>query len=197
MLKIGLCGGMGAGKTIVGKLLDEFGIPCISSDELARVAVEKGNKCLEELTEYFGKKIIYPDGTLNRSVLAAIAFSSPENSEMLNKITHPYITELLNQRILTLETDSKAVFIDAPLLFESGLDREFDFNVAVVADTDIRVSRAIMRDGISAEQALARIGKQKSNEFLIENCDYYIENNVSLDKLREKVEMLLQKLGVI
>ena len=197
MLKIGLCGGMGAGKTVVGELLGEFGIPCINSDELAREVVNKGSKCLDELAEYFGDVILNSDGSLNRKKLAELAFSSPEKSEMLNKITHPHITDLLNSKINILEADNKAVFIDAPLLFESGLDKEFDFNVAVIADTKTRINRAVERDGITPELAMARIEKQKSNEFLIENCDYYIENNSNIDELKEKLLLLLQKLGVV
>lgn len=198
MLKIGLCGGMGAGKTEVSRILAKMGVPSINTDELSRTACEKGSECVNELVQFFGKSILASDGSLDRKALAKIAFSKAEYTNKLNKITHPHITDVMNRQLEEFEKQGvSAVFIDAPLLFESGLDKEFDFNVAVIADEESRIARALKRDGITREAAIERMKKQKSNDFLIENCDYYIENNGSSEELEQKVKDLALKLGII
>ena len=198
MLKIGLCGGTGAGKTEVGRILAEFGFPTINTDELSRITCQKGSDCVKELVEHFGYDIIDVDGNLDRKKLASKAFLSKSAAESLNIITHPHIIKLMNQKITEYEKNGvKAVFIDAPLLFESGLASQFDFNVAVIADEQKRIKRAANRDGLDAEQVVQRIKRQKSDAFLIEHCDFYIENNAEHAQLRENVMDILNKLNLI
>ena len=198
MLKIGLCGGMGAGKTEVSRILAKMGVPSINTDELSRIACEKGSECVNELVGFFGSFILASDGSLDRKALAKIAFSKAEYTDKLNKITHPHITDVMNRKLEEFEKQGvSAVFIDAPLLFESGLDKVFDFNVAVIAYEESRIARALKRDGITREAAIERMKKQKSNDFLVENCDYYIENNGSSEELKQKVKDLALKLGII
>ena len=198
MLKIGLCGGTGAGKTEVCRILSKLGIPSINTDALSRIACEKGGSCLNELVRFFGDTILNPDGELDRKALAKIAFSTPQNADKLNKMTHPHIIVVMN-RILEehKKSGAKAVFIDAPLLFESGLNEVFDLNVAVVADLESRIRRASVRDGIGREAAMDRIRRQKSDDFLIENCDYFIENNAGSKELEKSVKDLVTKIGII
>ena len=198
MLKIGLCGGTGAGKTEVGKILGSYGFPTINTDMLSREVCSKGSECVAELADHFGSDIIDEEGNLDRKKLASKAFLSKSAAETLNKITHPHIIKLMN--ILISEHDkngAKAVFIDAPLLFESGLDKEFDYNVAVIADEKIRIQRASRRDGLDEEQVIQRIRRQKNDAFLIEHCDYYIENNDGEEKLRENVLKLLKDMNLL
>ena len=198
MLKIGLCGGTGAGKTQVGRILAQFGIPTINTDELSRVACLKGSECVFELAAHFGSDIIDEEGNLDRKKLAQKAFLSKSAAETLNKITHPHIIKLMNEKIVECERNgAKAVFVDAPLLFESGLAEQFDFNVAVIADEEKRIQRAANRDGLDAEQVIQRIKRQKSDAFLVEHCDYYIENNDTETELRDRVVNLLKELKLL
>lgn len=198
MLKIGLCGGTGAGKTEVGRILAQFGILTINTDELSKIACSTGSVCIQELVDEFGADIIDRNGSLDRKKLAQIAFLSKSTADSLNKITHPHIIELMNQKINEYEqSGAKAVFVDAPLLFESGLAEQFDYNVAVVADEQKRIQRAASRDGLDAEQVKQRIRRQKSNAFLIEHCDFYIENNDAAAQLHGSVENLLKKLNLL
>lgn len=198
MLRIGLCGGTGAGKTEVGRILAAYGFPTINTDELSRVACSKGSACVIELVNHFGSDIIDSEGNLDRKKLAQKAFLSKSAAESLNNITHPHIIILMNEKINeNAKSGAKAVFIDAPLLFESGLSEQFDYNVAVIADEQIRIKRASERDGLDEEQVKQRIKRQKSDAFLIEHCDFYIENNDGETELRGRVENLLKKLNLI
>ena len=198
MLRIGLCGGTGAGKTEVSRILATYGFPTINTDELSRIVCSKGSACVVELANHFGSDIIDSEGNLDRKRLAEKAFFSKSSAECLNNITHPHIIRLMNEIIDEYEkSGTRAVFVDAPLLFESGLAEVFDFNVAVIADEQVRIKRAASRDGLDTEQVKQRILRQKSDAFLIEHCDFFIENNDNEPSLHGRVENLLKVLNLI
>ena len=191
MKVIGLCGGSGSGKGLVCSIFSELSVPSIDTDALYREMTEKDSPCLRALRAEFGDEIISKDGSLNRSALRNIVFLS-EKSELkrkkLNLISHKFI---LNEVRFIIEKNRKqgvsAVLVDAPLLYESGFDRECDLTVCVIADEEIRLKRIMERDGISKSDALARIRGQISNEMLINISDHVIENNGDIEKLRRLV----------
>lgn len=193
---IGLTGGSGAGKTEVCKIFLSNGIESIDTDKTAREVVMKGEPCLGELVEYFSGKILDKNGNLDRKSLAEIAFSSKEKLESLNSITHKYIKE----KIARWLTDRKkagrsAVIIDAPLLFESGIDKSCDYIVSVVANKELRIKRILERDKISREAAEKRLENQKSDEFFIENSDFIIYNNEQAADLFLQVKDICEKIS--
>jgi dephospho-CoA kinase len=186
MYIIGLTGGMGAGKGYCSKIFEKHKILSLDTDRVSREVCAAGSACLSELADRFGRQILNSDGSLDRKALADIAFQSEKNTADLNAITHKYIiAECLSWLDSRRDAGDFAAIIDAPLLYESGLDKMCDFVVAVIADTELRIKRAIARDGITREQALARIKKQKDNEFFISNADFSISNNDTDDVISQ------------
>lgn len=169
---IGLTGPTGAGKSTVSAAAEQFGLKVVNCDLLARKAVEKGTEGLKALTVAFGNGILEKDGSLNRKELAALAFKTPENTELLNKTLLPHIVKLVKK-----ETNSKNALLDAPTLFESGLNSECVKTIAVLADKKLREERITARDNITKQQALLRINAGKSDDFYKTHADCIIYNN--------------------
>jgi dephospho-CoA kinase len=175
---IGLTGGSGAGKGEVCKAFLNFGIKAIDTDKISREVTKKDSECLRELVEIFSNVILNIHGELDRKKLAEIAFSSKENLEILNKITHRHILNKCKAIMLDMRKNgAKSVIIDAPLLFESGFYKNCDIIISVIANLEKRIERIINRDNITPEQAERRIKNQKNDEFFIKNSDYVIYNN--------------------
>lgn len=191
---IGLTGQTGAGKSTVAKILEENGLFIINADSVAREVVEKGEPTLLKLANSFGDDILNSDGTLNRKLLASRAFSSRENTDLLNSITHPAITERIRLKISqAFENGEKAVVIDAPQLFESGENEMCDIIVTVAAPLEIRLHRIMNRDGVTEDEAALRINAQLSEEYYIKNSDIVIRNFPPY-KLKDETEKLLNLL---
>ena len=191
MKVIGLCGGSGSGKGVVSSLFASRGIPNIDTDAVYRQLISGDGPCTKALSDEFGKEIISPDGSVNRRVLANIVFSS-ENSDYklkkLNSIAHKFILDQTRKKLDEFKTlGFKAAIVDAPVLFESGFDKDCDFIISVIADAKIRVERIVVRDNIDKISAEARIAKQLSNEELISRSNFVIENNSDLQSLEKKV----------
>ena len=156
-LVIGLTGPTGAGKSSVTSVAEELGFKVIDCDKVARVALEKGSSGLDAVAEVFGNDILNEDGSLNRAALAQKAFSTRENTELLIKTVFPYITDLVKQEI----TDDR-VLLDAPTLFESGIDNVCDEVIAIISDEKTRLERIMQRDSIDEDAAMLRISAGKS-----------------------------------
>lgn len=169
---IGLTGPTGAGKSTAAAAAEKFGLQVIDCDRLARAATEKGTDGLKALVAAFGDEILSPDGSLDRRALAAAAFASPQKTELLNKIILPHIVKLV-----LAETEGKNVLLDAPTLFESGLNSVCTAVIAVSADVKIRKERIIKRDGLSPEAADLRINAGKTDEYYKQKADYFLYNN--------------------
>ncbi len=184
VLVVGLTGQTGAGKSTVSKVFCENGFAVINADLISRKVVEKGTKCLDELTEVFSNKILNEDGTLNRKMLGNMVFSDKTKLEMLNSVIYPYITSEILQEIKGYsDGGKKLVLLDAPTLFESHADDFCEIIISVLADEEIREIRIINRDGLTKKQAQDRMNSQLSAEFFASNSDFVIENNETLDAL--------------
>ena len=192
---IGLTGNSGSGKTTACEFFKSAGFEIIDCDKLAREVVQKGQPCLLELCAFFGTDILNEDGTLNRKKLAEIAFADKELTQKLNEITHKYIIQRVNSLIENYKTQNEtAVIIDAPVLYESGLDKICDFVVAVTADEDIRIERLALRDSITQDQAKQRFKHQKTAQFYKQNADFVITNNDNKEILKQNIDHILIKL---
>ena len=169
---IGLTGPTGSGKSSASKTAENFGFMVINCDKTAREATEKGTEGLKALVSVFGEDILLDDGTLNRKALAALAFKDKESTDLLNKTILPYIADLVVKQAAGQDT-----LLDAPTLFESGINKICNKTVAVLADKDIRLKRIITRDSLTLKEAEIRINAGKDEEFFKENADYVLYNN--------------------
>ncbi len=189
---IGLTGPTGSGKSTVAGILRELGCAVIDCDKKAKWVLDNCAACRESLQKEFGDDVIGTDGTLDRKLLAKRAFSSPEKTERLNGITHPWILRALNDEIGALKKKgNRFIIVDAPLLFESGADAVCDRILTVTAPLKIRLERIMLRDGIDREAAVSRIRAQHGDAYYIEKSDYFISGTTSLGVLRKDVAAFL------
>ncbi len=186
---IGLTGPTGAGKSSATAVAENLGFKIVDCDKLARVAVEKGSDGLAAVVDVFGNDILNSDGTLNRASLAQKAFSTSENTELLNKTLLPYIMTLVKTQI-----DCDLVLLDAPTLFESGADSLCDEVIAVISDEKTRKARIMERDCIDEAAAELRIKAGKPDEFYIEKTDNIVYNDCELSVFNLKLEKIITKL---
>ncbi len=194
MLVLGLTGGMGAGKGYCAEIFARYGIMSIDTDKVSREVVKPGMPCLDELVGCFGESILMSNGELDRKTLAGIAFADVEKTAMLNSVTHKYIlAECRKWLDSRREAGDFAAIVDAPLLFESRFNCICDYTIGVICDTETRIERVIERDGITREQALARIEKQHTNDFFRRCCDYLIYNERNLDPALQ-IDIIIQQL---
>lgn len=191
MLVIGLTGGTGSGKGCVGQCFLSYGISTIDTDVVSREVCQKGSICLSELTSHFGECILNDDRTLNRKKLAEIAFSDSNKHRVLNSITHKHILDNVRKWLKQREASGDiAAIVDAPLLYESGFDKECDIVIAVTAPKEIRIERLRQRDSITDDEIFARMSNQKDDPFYAENADYVICNDSSVLSLQAQVDTI-------
>ena len=186
---VGLTGPTGAGKSVVSLVAKEYGINVIDCDIVARKAVEKGADGLSAVVDVFGSEILNHDGTLNRKALAKAAFCDTEHTNLLNKTLLPHIVKLIIGMITTDKT-----LLDAPTLFESGIDNICDKTIAVLADKNLRLERIIERDKIEREEALLRLNAGKGDEFYIEKADFVVYNNADIEKVKSEIRTILSNI---
>ena len=182
MLRVGLTGGIGSGKSTVSELLAAHGAVVIDYDVLAREAVEPGSPGLEAIAERFGPGVIAPDGTLDRPALAAIVFADPGALADLNAITHPAIWRLAAAREAEAGPDAIVVH-DNPLLVEMGAAERCDVVIVVDVPEEVQVARVVSSRGMSETEAKARIAAQASREQRTGAADLVIDNTGPLDEL--------------
>ena len=161
MLRIGLTGGIGAGKSTVSSTFSELGAIVVDGDVIAREVVEPGTEGLAALVEAFGSEILLPDGALNRPALAAIAFPDDEKRATLNGIMHPLVGKRRAELIEAAPADA-VIVEDIPLLVESQMAPLFPLVIVVDADPEVRVVRLTQHRGFSETDARARIAAQAS-----------------------------------
>ncbi|MFJ5528388.1 dephospho-CoA kinase [Streptomyces sp. NPDC093261] len=186
MLKVGLTGGIGAGKSEVSRLLVECGAVLIDADRIAREVVAPGTPGLAAVVEAFGGDVLTPDGSLDRPGLGSLVFSDPGKLAVLNSIVHP----LVGARSRELETaapEDAVVVHDVPLLTENGLAPLYDVVVVVDASPATQLDRLVRLRGMTEEDARARMAAQASREKRLEIADIVIDNDVPLEELRRQV----------
>ncbi len=182
MLRVGLTGGIGSGKSTVSALLAAHGAVVIDYDALAREAVEPGSPGLEAIADRFGSGVIAADGTLDRPALAAIVFADPAALTDLNAITHPAIWQLAAVREAAAGPDAIVVH-DNPLLVEMGAAKHCDVVVVVDVPEDVQVARLISSRGMTEDEARARIAAQATRQQRTGAADLVIDNTGPMDEL--------------
>ncbi|MBN0043981.1 dephospho-CoA kinase [Streptomyces actuosus] len=186
MLKVGLTGGIGAGKSEVSRLLVECGAVLIDADRIAREVVAPGTPGLAAVVDAFGEEILAEDGSLDRPRLGAVVFADPDRLAALNAIVHP----LVGARSRELEqaaSDDAVVVHDVPLLTENGLAPLYDVVVVVDASPKTQLDRLVRLRGMTEEDARARMAAQATRDARREIADIVIDNDVPLERLRQRV----------
>ncbi|HEY8688749.1 MAG TPA: dephospho-CoA kinase [Chitinophagaceae bacterium] len=174
MLKIGLTGGLGSGKSTVAHIFEVLGIPVYYADAASKRLMNDNEKVKADVQNAFGKNV-YTDGKLNRKYLSEIVFNDKEKLELLNSIVHP-ATLRDAEEWLNKQTTPYAIK-EAALIFESGSQQFLDFVIGVKAPLPLRLQRTMKRDNISNEEAMARIEKQINEEKKMSLCDFVIVND--------------------
>ncbi|EDY55153.1 MULTISPECIES: dephospho-CoA kinase [Streptomyces] len=186
MLKVGLTGGIGAGKSEVSKLLVEHGAVLIDADLIAREVVAPGTPGLAAVVDAFGADVLAEDGSLDRPKLGSVVFADPERLAVLNSIVHP----LVGARSRELEAaaaEDAVVVHDVPLLTENGLAPLYDLVIVVDASPETQLDRLVGLRGMTEQDARARMAAQATRDKRLEIADIVIDNDVPLDGLRHRV----------
>lgn len=188
---VGVTGQTGAGKSLAVCLMAQADWLTLDADAIACRVVQPNTPCLAALVERFSSDILYDDGSLNRQKLADVAFATPEDTAALNAIVHPAVIEVITNALK--KTDLPVVLVDAPLLFQAGLDSLCDVTVAITAPEAERIRRICERDGISKEQATARINAQPSEDYYRKRATLVLENDGDESSFSEKIETLCKE----
>lgn len=193
---IGLTGGIASGKSTVSRLLRNHGAIVIDADQVARSVVEPRSEGLRVLVDRWGSSILTPAGALDRTRMGELIFNDPQERKALEAIMHPLIAQESERRIKQAITmRAPLVIYDAALLFEVGRAEQFRPVVVVACNRDTQISRIMHRDQCSQSTAESRIKAQMSVEEKINQADYVIENNGTMDDLRSAVHTLWSWLG--
>lgn len=174
MLKVGITGGIGSGKSIVAKLFELLGVPIYYADEAAKTLMNKNPLIKKQLIHHFGEQS-YINGTLNRAWLAAKVFNHPEQLKLLNSIVHPIV---INEGTIWMNSQSAPVVMkEAAIFFESGSNTAMDYMIGVYAPKALRIERVMKRDKIPEQDVIGRMSRQMDEEEKMKRCDYIIQNN--------------------
>ena len=191
-MKVGLTGGIGAGKSTVADLFSQKGAVVIRSDELARQVIEPQTPGFQQVIDRFGKDLVNSEGYIDRAKLAQIVFKDDAALKDLENIIHPLVRSKTNE-IIDQHTSETIIVNEIPLLLEKKMESLFDFLVIVISSEKNRLERLAQR-GLAAEQATARMAKQVSDEERKAAADFLIVNDGNLDQLEADVEKIWQTL---
>lgn len=195
MKVIGLTGGIGAGKSTVTDYLREQGYFVIDADAIAHQITEKGSPALKKIALCFGAEVLYEDGSLNRKKLAAFVFNDEEKKRQLEQLTTVEVVYIIKNQLDDLRRDGKLdiVFVDAPLLFETGADQLTDMVWLVDADLEARISRVMDRDRASREAVVSRVQNQMDSSEKKKLSAEIIDNSKGKEELYQQIEYLLMR----
>ena len=174
IIKVGITGGIGSGKTTVAKVFEVLGLPVYYADDAAKKLMNEDESLKEQLQQLFGKET-YVDGKLNRKYVSGLVFNNEEKLAQLNAIVHP-ATIKDAEKWMQQQTTPYAIK-EAALIFESGAQAQLDYVIGVFAPAPVRIQRVMKRDGVSREAVKARMEKQLDESMKMRLCDYVITND--------------------
>lgn len=176
MIKVGLTGGIGVGKTVCADIFSLLGVPIYNSDIEAKLIMINDEAVRDAIKEIFGAKSYHEDGSLNRGHLASLIFHDKLLMAKMNGIVHPAVREHF-RKWCDINQDHKYIIQESALIFETGSYKTFDKVILVHAEEEIRIHRVMKRDNTTEEEVMARIRKQLPQEEKLEFADYVIINN--------------------
>jgi dephospho-CoA kinase len=188
MLRVGLTGSIGVGKSFVASVFVELGCHVLDADQTAREVVMPGTPGLKALTDAFGEEILNTDGTLDRKQLGALIFADPNERQRLNNILHPFIIARQDEILNAWEAEDPdgIGIVDAALMIESGGYKRFDKLIVVHCRPEVQLERLMLRDKLSRDEALRRINSQMPQEEKQKFADYLIDTSDGFDLTREQ-----------
>jgi dephospho-CoA kinase len=188
MLRVGLTGSIGVGKSFVASVFAELGCHVLDADATARDVVVPNSAGLTSVVREFGRDILQLDGTLDRAKLGALVFADAEKRQTLNSILHPYIIAEQDKQLRAWEAEDPdgIAIVDAALMIESGGAKRFDKLIVVHCRPDVQIDRLIARNSLSREQAEQRVGAQMSQEEKKKFADYLIDTSEGFDSARRR-----------
>ena len=188
MLRVGLTGSIGVGKSFVAGVFAELGCRVLDADDTAREIVARDSPALQDVIAAFGAEILQIDGTLDRAKMGALVFAEPDKRELLNSILHPYIIAQQDQRLREWEKDNPdgIAIVDAALMIESGGYKRFDKLIVVHCRPEVQLQRVMARNNLSLAEAEKRIGAQMSQEDKMKFADYLIDTSDGFEAARKR-----------
>lgn len=196
MLRVALTGGIASGKSVVAEVFRRCGFVFFSADRAGRAVMAPDRPAYAPIVERFGPAILAPDKTIDRAALAGILFADPEARRFVERVVHPLVLSALRAEAARLEKDGRTrVFVsESALTFEAGVAGEFDRIVVVYCAPETQIRRLMSRNGISREDALARIGVQMPVEEKIKRAHYTIDASGSLEETIARAEEVAARL---
>ena len=196
MLRVGLTGGIGSGKSTASQYFSSLGAYVINADKEAKNLISTNEIVQNELIAEFGTDIIDGTGSVNKKKLARIAFQDQDHQQRLNSVVHPYIYNLIDKEFnQVLNVGKHDIFIvDGALIFESGYDVHLDYVIVVTAQLKHRMERALGRETLSREEILKRIEFQWPEKEKVNLADFVIHNDGTEKELHKNIEELIKKL---
>ena len=208
MLKVGLTGGIAAGKSVVGEMFVSLGACLVQADRIAHSLMQPGEPVYNDVVRHFGREILNQDGSVNRAKLAEIAFGDPNQPadkrisriEELNRIVHPAVIRSQDEWMAAMGMQNRhsVAIVEAALILEAGLSRRFDKLVVVTCAAEQRAVRFASRQKVDLDTArlevTRRMAAQLPDEDKIKAADYVIDNSGSLENTREQVRQVWEKL---
>ncbi|MDB2350767.1 dephospho-CoA kinase [Candidatus Marinimicrobia bacterium] len=196
MLKIGLTGGIGSGKSEVSNFLQSWGAYIFDADKEAKSIINNNLDAQKEIIKEFGSDVIDPNQTINRQKLARIAFQDKFHQQTLNAIIHPYVFKRINNSFekIKIENNYNCFVVDAALIYESGANTHMDYVIVVSSLISHRTERVMSRNNITREDFLKRVSLQWSEENKENMADYIIQNNSDLKSLEKEAKKIFDTL---
>lgn len=197
MIRVGLTGGIGSGKSEVSRRLAALGAVIVDADVAAREVVAPGTVGLKRIVETFGDDVLTAEGTLDRERLGAIVFADPERRAALNAIVHPLVGEwMATAEQAAAESGGPDVVVvhDVPLLAENGLAKLYDRVIVIDVPTEVQLSRLVNERGMAEDQARGRMAAQSTREQRLAIADIVIDNSTTLDDLDRRVREVWEQL---
>ncbi len=193
MIKIGITGGIGCGKSEVCNILQREGIPIIHADKVAQLLMNNKETIKSQIIEVFGQKAYLSNGELNRKKIAQIIFNDNTAKQRINEIVHPHVLQYQQQTLDRLKNSGKFKIagVEAALIYEAGSDTQFDFVIVVSAEKETVIMRLTGRDGFAKDEILNRIASQMDLSKKVERADYVLYNDGTLTDLENEVSKLI------
>ncbi|MFW5786969.1 MAG: dephospho-CoA kinase [Halanaerobiales bacterium] len=192
---IGLTGGIATGKSTVSKILKNYGAYIIDADKIAHEVLSKGEEAWKKVIDEFGEQVLNKNKEIDRKVLGEIVFSDKSKLRELEKITHPEIVKKIKKEIKSNKDKEGNIVLEAPLLFETGLEGLCDEIWVVYTDRETQVKRLLKRDKLSIKEAENRINSQMDLKKKKKKADRLLNNNKNIGNLKKRVDELWKKIN--
>lgn len=186
MLKVGITGGIGSGKSLIARMFQVLGIPVLNADDAAKYLMQHDEDLMASIRQLFGNEV-YQNGRLNRPFLASVVFADKAKLEQLNGLVHPAVSRY--GQAWAKRQSSPYVLKEAAIFFESGSYKEMDKMIGVYAPYELRLQRAMQRDHATAETVKQRMAQQMDETEKMKRCDYVITNDGSVSIIEQVLQL--------